>query len=282
MNPKLGLTYALFAAASYAIMSYLVHWNPFGFSVPEMTLVRGLVTVAGVLPFCWRDLGLYFRKDASLLWLRGLLGAAGLFLYYYTLQGTVSANANFLFWGSTPLFVSVLSWMVLREKLSRAEGAGVALVLAANVLLYIPTRSSMPLWVWETGIAGGFVSSLAYLTLGSATKRYSSPLIVLSFGGMSVVFAALWPGGGWVMPTQTGWGFLLLAGLLGLLSQLFTTFSFAHLNGGVATALGRTSILFGGVLDIGLAGYRPHWLEWLSYLVVVAGAALSQVKPKKS
>src|SRR5262249_38725484 len=131
MNPRLGLVYALFAAASYAVMSFLVHWNPHAYSVEEMTLVRGVITVLGVLPFCWRDLGKFLRRDSFTLWLRGFLGAVGLFLYYYTLQGTVSGNANFLFWGTAPLFVSALSWIFLRERLNRFEISGIAVILLA-------------------------------------------------------------------------------------------------------------------------------------------------------
>jgi drug/metabolite transporter (DMT)-like permease len=276
MNPRLGLLYALLAAAAYALMSWLVHWNPKNFPVEQMTLVRGVITVLGVLPYCWRDLPAYWRKGASALYTRAFLGAVGLFLYYFTLQGTVSGNANFLFWGAAPLFVSSLSWIFLRERLNRREACGVGLVLFANVLLYIPTRSSMPIWVWETGLAGAFVSSLAYLTLGKVTKRYSSALIVFGFGAMSIAFSLFWPGKPWISPSSGDWGYLCLAGVLGLLSQLFTTLSFVHLKSGIATSLGRTSVLFSGALDIFLGGYHPHWLEWTSYLVVVAGVALAQ------
>lgn len=276
MNPRLGLLYALIAAASYALMSWLIHWNPRGFSVEQMTFVRGIVTILGVAPFCWRDLGTYARPGALSLWVRAFLGAVGLFLYYFTLQGTVSGNANFLFWGAAPLFVSALSAIFLRERLNGREASGVALVLLANVLLYIPTRASMPLWVWGTGLAGSFVSSLAYLTLGSVTKRYTTSLIVFGFGAMSIVFSVLWRGNPWLSPSPTDWAFLIGAGVLGLASQFFTTLSFVHLKSGVATSLGRTSVLFSGTLDVTLGGYHPHWLEWASYLVVIAGVALSQ------
>jgi drug/metabolite transporter (DMT)-like permease len=275
MSTRLGLAHALLAALSYALMSWLVHWNPRDFPVGQMTFVRGIITVLGTLPFCWRQLGLYRLPGASSLWARAFLGAVGLFLYYYTLQGTVSGNANFLFWGAAPLFVSALSWAFLRERLNGREATGIALVLLANVLLYIPTRTSMPLWVWCTGLAGSFVSSLAYLTLGSVTKRYSGALIVCGFGAMSILFSALWPGGRWLSPSAAGWAYLIAAGVLGLASQYFTTMSFVHLKSGVATAVGRSSVLFSGVLDITLGGYRPHWMEWLSYFVVVAGVALS-------
>jgi drug/metabolite transporter (DMT)-like permease len=276
MNPRLGLAHALLAALSYAIMSWLVHWNPRFFPVEQMTLVRGVVTVLGTLPFCWRHLGKYASPGALSLWTRAFLGAVGLFLYYYTLQGTVAGNANFLFWGAAPLFVSALSWLFLRERLSGREACGIALVLLANVALYIPTRSTMPLWVWGTGLAGSFVSSLAYLTLGSVTKRYSGALIVCGFGAMSILFSVAWPGKPWVNPGWEGWAYLIVAGLFGLASQYFTTMSFVHLKSGIATSLGRSSVLFSGALDITLGGYHPHWLEWLSYLLVVGGVALSQ------
>jgi drug/metabolite transporter (DMT)-like permease len=280
MNPRLGLAWGLLAAISYGLMSYLVHWNPQKFPVEQMTFVRGIIMVAGMLPFCYRDLPKYFGRGGSMLWVRAFSGATGLFLYYYTLQGTVSANANFLF-SSSPLFVSLFSWVFLKERLSGREIFGVGLIVLAGLLLYLPNQSSMPLWVWQTGIAGAVVSSVAFLSLGSATKRYSSSLIVFGFGAMSTFFAAVFPGPPWQQPGLIDWGFLLLTGVLGLSAQFLTTLSFAHLKSSIATALGRTSILFSGVLDISLAGYKPHPLEWVSYLTIVAGVFLSQHKPNK-
>jgi drug/metabolite transporter (DMT)-like permease/transcription elongation GreA/GreB family factor len=276
VSTRLGLLWALLSAASFGLMSYLVHWNPQKFPVEQMAFLRGLITMAGVLPFCWRELPKYFRGDALMLWVRAFSGCTGLFLYYFTLQGTVSANANFLF-SSSPLFVCLFSVLVLREKLSRREAFGIGLIVLAGVILYIPNRASMPLWVWQTGIAGAVVSAVAFLSLGSAAKKYSSALIVFGFGFMTTVLSAVYPG--WTWQPTTGafdWSYLLLTGLLGLGAQFFMTLSFIHLKSSIAAALGRSSILFAGLLDITLAGYQPHWLEWLSYLTIVAGVYLSQ------
>ncbi len=203
------MVYALLAAASYGLMSYLVHWNPKNFPVEQMTLIRALITMAGVLPFCYGELWKYFQRDSLMLWIRAGSGATGLFLYYYTLQGTVAGNANFLM-SSSPLFVSLFAWTFLKERLSGKEITGIVLILLANLLLYIPNRASMPLWVWQAGIAGALVSAIAYLSLGSATKRYSTPLIVFGFGSMSVVFSLFIPGAPWLSPTGEDWGFLVL------------------------------------------------------------------------
>ncbi len=280
MSARLGLLWALLSAASFGLMSYLVHWNPQKFPVEQMAFLRGLITMAGVLPFCYLELPKYFGRDSAMLWLRAFSGCTGLFLYYYTLQGTVSANANFLF-SSSPLFVCLFAIIFLKEKLSRREAIGIALIVGAGVLLYIPNRASMPLWVWQTGIAGAVVSAVAFVSLGSAAKKYSGALIVFGFGFMTTVLSAVYPGWSWQEASAVDWSYLLATGVLGLAAQFFMTLSFIHLKSSIAAALGRSSILFAGVLDITLSGYKPHPLEWLSYLTIVAGVYLSQPKAQK-
>ncbi len=277
MSRSLGLLWALLSAASFGLMSYLVHWNPNKLPVEQLAFVRGLVTMAGVLPFCWKELPKYFRGDSAMLWVRAFSGCTGLFLYYYTLQGTASANANFLF-SSSPLFVCLFAILFLKEKLSVQEACGIGLIVVAGIFLYIPNATSMPLWVWQTGIAGAVVSSVAFLSLGSATKKYSSSLIVFGFGFMTAILSAVYPGWTWKEAGLNDWLYILATGFLGLAAQFLMTLSFVHLKSSIAAALGRSSILFAGVLDITLAGYKPHWLEWVAYLTIVAGVFLAQQK----
>lgn len=281
MNPRAALLWGVLSAASFGLMSFLVHWNPQKLPVEQLAFVRGLITMAGVLPWCWRDLDKYFGRDASMLWVRAVSGATGLFLYYYTLQGTVSANANFLF-SSSPLFVVMFAVVFLGERLSLWEGVGIALIVSAGVLLYVPNAQAVPFWVWVTGLSGALVSAVAFLSLGSAAKKYSSSLIVFGFGFMSAVLAAVYPGWSWREAGAAEWAYILATGVMGLLAQFLMTLSFIGLKTPIAAALGRSSILFAGLLDIVLAGYRPHVLEWLAYLTIVAGVYLSNQKWKKA
>lgn len=281
MSTRAAFLWGVLSAASFGLMSYLVHWNPQKLPVEQLAFVRGLITMAGVLPWCWRDLEKYFRADSSMLWVRAFSGATGLFLYYYTLQGTVSANANFLF-SSSPLFVVLFAVVFLKERLSWQEVAGIALIVGAGVLLYLPNASAIPAWVWATGLSGAVVSAVAFLSLGSAARKYSSTLIVFGFGAVSTVLAAVYPGWTWRASGGAEWAYILATGVMGLLAQFLMTLSFVGLKTPIAAALGRSSILFAGVLDICLAGYRPHFLEWLAYLTIVAGVYLSNQKRKKA
>lgn len=274
-----GLFYALSSAATYGLMSFLIHLNPAGHPVEQLIFLRGLFSVVLLFPFCYRDIGKYFLPGATSLWVRAMAGSGGVICYYYTLQGTASANANVLF-SSSPIYVVILSWIFFRERLGRLELLGIGCIVFGNLLLYLPNRSSMPFWVWAVGSGGAIFASIAFLSLGAATKRYSSVLIVMGFAVASSFVAILLPGKSWLPFQWKDAGFLLSVSLLGLVSQLSATLSFARLKSSVATSIGRSSILFSGLLDIFVAHYRPHILEWASYLIVIFGIYLAHQKPK--
>lgn len=276
---SVGLFHALFSAATYGLMSFLVHLNPSGHPVEQLIFLRGMVSILLLFPFCYRDLGKYAGRGSLSLWVRAFAGTGGVICYFYTLQGTASANANVLF-SSSPIFVVILGWIFFREKLTRLELLGIACIVFGNVLLYLPNRSSMPFWVWAAGSGGAVFASIAFLSLGAATKKYSSALIVFGFALTSSLVALVLPSNPWLPFAGSDAFFLLTVSLLGLISQVSATLSFAHLKSSIATSIGRSSILFSGILDIFVAHYRPHYLEWASYLVVIFGIFLAHHKPR--
>ncbi len=265
------------AAASYGLMSFFVNRNPSEHPVEQLIFLRGMLTLLVLLPFCYQDLPLYLKKSGLSLWIRSLAGAGGVVCYFHALQGTSSANANVLF-SSSPIFVVTLSWLLFREKLSKRELFGVGVIVIGNLLLYLPNRSSMPLWVWATATGGALFASVAFLSLGKATKKYSSSLIVVGFAVASSTLALALPSKPWLEHAQHDALFLFTVSFLGLFSQWAVTKSFANLNSSVATALGRSSILFNGILDVTVASYHPHWLEWISYLLVLTGIYYSHTR----
>ncbi len=281
MNSSKGVVFGLLAAASYAVMSFLVHLNPEKHPVEQMIFLRGMLSFLVLLPLCHRELHHYFTKAGVSLWIRSLAGAGGVVCYFYALQGTTSANANVLF-SSSPIFVTIFAYVFFREKLTTRELSGIAAILAGNFFLYWPNRSSMEFWVWASATGGALFASIAFLSLGKATKRYSSALIVLGFAVASSALALALPGKAWLALQWKDAPFLLAVSCLGLFSQWAVTISFGHLNSSVATALGRTSIVFNGLLDLFVGHYQPYLLEWISYFVVLTGIYLAHPRQKNA
>lgn len=265
-----GYVIGLLAAMSYGLMSFLVHMQA-GKTVPaQLVFYRGLVTVIVLLPFCSKELTRYFTlKHGPQLWNRAIFGSLSVLCYFYTLQGTSSGNANLMF-SSTPVFVALLAWLFFSEKINLAEGGGVALVVFGNVLLYLPNQGKISAEVWIVGLAGALFASLSLLALGAAAKKHSGATIVWGFGMISLLFALLVPTP-WLPVAPKEIPLIAVVSLLGVFSQLLATESFKRLKSPIAAALGRTSILFSGLLDIFAAAYDIHPLELASYVVVLAG-----------
>jgi drug/metabolite transporter (DMT)-like permease len=265
-----GYLIGLVAAMSYGLMSFLVHMQAGKTAAPQLVFYRGLVTVILLLPFCSKQLSRYFtRADGPQLWSRALFGSMSVLCYFYALQGTTSGNANLMF-STTPVFVTALAWIFYSERINFAEAGGVALVVMGNVLLYLPNQGKINSTIWLVGFAGALFASLSLLALGAAAKKHSGATIVWGFGLFSLLFSLLIPEP-WKEIQLQDLPLILLISLLGVFSQLTATHSFKLLKSPIAAALGRTSILFSGLLDIFAAQYQIHFLELLSYVVVLIG-----------
>ncbi|MCO5141821.1 MAG: DMT family transporter [Oligoflexia bacterium] len=275
---KFGVFFALSSALSYGLLSYLVSWNPEKIPVTQLIFLRGALGLLVLIPFCYKKIPIYWSKNSGLLWTRALSGCAGLYCYFYILQGTTAANANVLF-SSAPIFVTAFSWFILKEKISKTEGIGIGLIVFGNFLLYIPNKSSMPLWVWSLGSLGALFASVAFLALGPASKKFSAPLIVTGFSFSITISSLLTPSTEWVSLAEH-WKFLFTVSVLGVVSQILGTASYIYLKGAVATALGRSSILFSGFFDYALGGIVLHLLEVVSYSLTTLGIVVTQKKSK--
>lgn len=265
-----GYLIALLAAAAHGLMSFLVHLQSERSSPAQMVFYRGLATILVLLPFCWRDLGRYAGKDWFHLWVRAAFGAASVLCYFFALAGTSSGNANLMF-SATPVFVTLLAWAFFSERINAAEAGGVALVVLGNVLLYLPNKGQIEAHVWIFGLSGAAFAGFSLLALGAAAKKHSSSLIVFGFGLASMLGSALVPGTWAEVASARDWALIAAIAALGIFYQVGSTHSFRLLKSPIAAALGRTSILFSGALDIFAAAYRIHVLEIASYVFVLAG-----------
>ncbi len=264
-----GYLIALASALSYGVMSFLVHWNPMGFPPMELVCARSVVMAVLLFPYVWRETGKFFRKDAKILWIRSATGAVGIVCYFTALQGTSSSNANLLY-STSPMFVALFAWLFFRTKVVKAELAGIFLILLGNAILWIPQQSPIPMHVGLIGTGGALFASLAFLSISEAVKRYSAELTVFGFSMFSLIVAIVFPSAPW-KPVSHGILYLLVIGILGLTSQWSSTLSFRYLKSSIASAIGRGSILFSGILDILYSSFRPGIFELISYVLIFLG-----------
>ena len=277
-----GYLFALAAAASFGLMSFFAHQNPYQYPGEQLVFFRGLSGTILLLPLVWKKIYLFFRRDGKLLWLRSFAGAVSILCFFYTLQNTSPANANLLA-SSTPIFVGIFSWIFFSEKLNSREMIGILLVLLGDVLLHIPSQSSIPFTVGAIGLFGALTTSIAFMSLRQVAQKYSASLIVFGFSLISLLISYFWHGSHiWIMPRSNHIIFLLAVAFLGLFSQILTTLAFTYVRGSVAAAIGRSVIIWSGIFDFFWGSFKPSNIELISYTAVLLGVFLVQNRSAKN
>ncbi len=141
-GPSRLLAYAMLAATALFWGGTTVAARAAAGDIPPMTLTFWRWTVAlllfipfGLGPF-WRQRAVYFRHWKTITGL-SLLGITGFTLFYFAgLERTTGVNAS-LMHGGTPIAIVILSVLILRERVTGAEVAGIVLALTGAVVIVL-------------------------------------------------------------------------------------------------------------------------------------------------
>lgn len=203
----------------------------------------------------------------------GLAFVGDLFFWHLAILNTTVANATF-FATTAPIFVILITWLVLREHVARAIFAGLGLCLLGGFALIGQSMQVAPERVVGDlyGVATAFFFALYFLGVekarrqGGSAARVTFELSLVTAAGLFLIAMALEPK---VIPT-TREGVLALVAL-GLISH-------AGGQGLLAVALGRLPAMFSSLV-IFLEAVAAALFGWLILsealtLVQAAGGAM--------
>lgn len=191
-----------------------VVWLRFGIGV----LILGLVNLQR------GHLTLPARKDALTFALLGLLGIT--FHQWLQSTGLLTAQASTTAWivATTPIFMAVLGWSVLHEKLNRYQVSGIC-IAAVGVFLVVSKGDLTSLGIGQFGTPGDIlilISAVNWAVFSTISRRALGHhpaswmlLYVMGFGWIFVT-ALLLAGPGFSEIEQlslTGWLGILFLGL---------------------------------------------------------------------
>ena len=228
------------------------------------------------------------RRDLALLVPLGLVGI-GLFylLYFYTVRESTVGTAAILLY-SSPAFVVVLAWLFLREALSVVKiaallltGSGIFLVVGA----YDPANLEVSPKILLTGLLSGLAYGL-YSIFGRPVAARLSPAVVLSyalaFGSVLIMVAALPTLGTLAGLSASSYALLLMLAVVHTtLAFALYTYGIRHLGAGRAAIIATIEPVVAGVTGVLLLSEALTAPKILGALLVLAGAALTQIGAPK-
>ncbi|HHH72470.1 MAG TPA: DMT family transporter [Sulfuricurvum sp.] len=257
-------------------------------SALEIVFYRNLIGVVIVLAMLRHTPPSLPGGNPHLLVLRGLFGFSAMILFFYTITVIPLGEAITLN-KTSPLFVSVLAFFLLKERLGRYAVAALLIGFSGVVLISKPTGMLMG-YEHFLGLLGGFFAAAAYATIKTIRHIYDTRVIVLSFMGIGTLaplllfciapfitppdaLQFLFPD--FVLPVSLNvWALIAFMALISTLSQWLLTKAYSFSRAGVIGAVSYTNIPFAVGFGVMLGDALPGPYVWLGIIMIIMAGLL--------
>lgn len=246
--------------------------------VMEVVLARALISIIICLYFIRRAGIALLGKNRKLLILRGLLGTGAMCCIFYALVHMPVTDAIVLFY-TNPLWATVISFFVLKEKLGAKELLAVCLGFVGVIFIAKPAFLFQGVapghgWVALIALLSAFFAGLAYVTIRKIGSKENPNTIVFYLYLTTIPVAALLTSMDFVIPQGLDILWIILLGFFAQLAQINMTKGLSLISAGKATTIGNVQIIFVALWG-GLFFHEiPDSFTWLGAFTIMSSTIL--------
>lgn len=272
-----GAQMMIMSAFAFSAMTVFVKLA--GERLPSQEIVAARALISLVLSYAMiRRAGLSpWGHDKKWLWLRGLLGFAGLSCVFGAVTHLPLAEATVLQF-LHPSITAILAWYFLGEAISRRVIGASVLSVTGVVLVARPAwlfgHAATPLdpfWI-AVAIGGALFSAAAYVVVKRLSAQEDPLVIVFYFPLVTVPATLPTLTTNFVWPVGLDWLWLLLVGIATQIGQVSLTRGLGWLPASQGTALSYLQVVFATLWGILIFGNRPDVFTIAGGGLVIAGA----------
>jgi drug/metabolite transporter (DMT)-like permease len=271
-RPLYALGLRLFGVSCLAIMTVLIKLAGEKHIVTsEMMFWRQAFAVPVVLAFILATTGLgslrteRFSLHASRAVL-GLITMALTFTSYVILPLAEATTLSF----TTPIFATLLSALVLRERTGLHRWGAVAAGFVGVLIVVQPGSSPIPLFGATIGLASAFLIGCMSLLIRQLGRTEAAATTVFYFSASSVPLLApflFWSG---TAHDATGWLLLVSIGVIGGIGQIAFTASLRFAAVSTVVAMDYISLLWSTIFGWWIWDHLPSTATWFGAPIIVA------------
>ena len=269
-NRTKGIVCIIFAALSFALMGNFVHLAGNVPSMQKAFFRNAVAFVCSLVIMLWKHEPFHPPKPShwGYLFARACFGTLGLLCNFYAVDRLNLSDASMLN-KMSPFFAIIMSYFLLKERLTLFQGVSVAAAFLGSLLIIKPNPSNMALVPSLIGLLGGFGAGVAYSFVRVMSKKgVHSALIIFVFSAFSclvclpyflVVHAPM---------TLEQLGCLLLAGVFGCTGQFCVTGAYRFAPAKEISVYDYTQVIFSALLGWVFFAQVPDPWSLLGYLII--------------
>ncbi len=254
-NPMRGIVFKLIATALFSGMVVTLRWLGDRIPLGEVVFARAFIgAIPVVVLMLWTGTlrkAVRTRNPMGHL-TRSVIGVTAMFLSFASYQGLPMADAVAIGY-TMPFFVIILAATLLGERVQLFRWIAVAIGFLGVVVSQGPhflangfggdsLMASGAMFAAACGLLGAVATAGASVTV-SVLTRTENPNTVVFYFTLFSAFAALFTlPFGWVVPSVTDLGVMLVCGILGGLGQIFMTMAYRHADASTVAPFEYSSI----------------------------------------
>jgi drug/metabolite transporter (DMT)-like permease len=274
----------LVAGALFATMGTFAKLLGTKFSGAELSLYRSLIGLMIIGAFIlWKRQSILTSFRRGHFW-RGTTGTISLIGYFYAMTKLPLATAITLNYTS-PIFLTILSSILLKEKLSKRLVFAIALGFVGVALLLRPTFEGENAHAGFIGLASGFFAACAYVNvkkLGDAGEPEWRVVFYFAVAGTigSAIFQTL-ATGSFQAINASNTPYLLGLGIAATAAQLAMTRAYHSGNTLVVGAFAYSTVIFASLAGIFVFNEILPPIAWVGMAIIIVSGLLAKRADKK-
>ncbi|MFN7962847.1 MAG: DMT family transporter [Thermoanaerobaculia bacterium] len=204
---------------------------------------------------------------------RGLFGLAAMYCFFFSIAHLRLADAVLLTY-TLPLFVPLVEWLWLGERLSPRLAGPLAVGFVGIVVILRPTPGLFRP-VALLAVLSAVLAAIGQVGIRRLTATEPAPRIVFYFAAIATAISAVPAALAWVTPPAQLWPVVAAMGLLATGGQLLLTRAYSSAPAAWVGPFLYTSVVFSGAFDWLFWRVLPDGLFLAGSVLVVVAAVLT-------
>jgi drug/metabolite transporter (DMT)-like permease len=243
---------------------------------------RNLFGLIAILPLFLRMGSELFKTNRfHLHLLRATVGVSAMYCFFYSIGNIAFAEAM-LVKLSAPLFIPIIAYIWLKERISAWSKAAIVLGFIGVAIILDPDASEFTL-IALIGLAGAALASMAKVTIRKMGTTEPSARIVFYFAFLSTIISSIPLFWSWVTPDWKALALLCLMGTIGTIGQLMMTRAYTLALPGRIAPFTYASLVYASIYGWVFWDESLRWATIVgSLLIFISGLLTLKKTPKKS
>lgn len=275
-----GLALLMLSALLFSLMGVLIRLASHTVNNETIVFLRNLTGSLLLLPLLLVHGRGLLRTTVPFkhLW-RAVVGLAAMYGFFYAIAH-IPLSSAMVFTYSSPVFIPVVAWLFLNERMTLRSGLTALLGLVGVFLVCRPDVAGMG-GILLVGIASSLLAAMAFVTVRALSATEPTTRIVLFFSLVSAGISAIPMLWAWHPLNARELLLVVGAGVLATLSQLAMSQAYALAPAGRIGPAAYLAIVFAGVWAWLIWGEVPDRWAVAGTVVIFIATLLCLERPKR-